>query len=322
MAKQLKLHNVWKAKNAEFYEDYGYELPHSFGSSKKEYESLKTNAGLVDFSARGKIKVTGSDRIDVLHRILTQDIKAISVGSCGYSAFLTSKGKVVADMYVYVFEDFVLLDTEMGLAGKLIEGLNKLIIIEDIQLEDVTDKYCHLAIIGNTEDLKLDLLSQAGWKEFRFNGFLLAHNYRDKLFHEFLIPADQAEACVLYLSDELGIQSIGYEAYEAWRIKLDVLRYGKDITEEYSLPETLLDDIAASDTKGCYPGQEVVARTNTYKGHTKKCISLKFDGDKKPGDTLMLDGKDAGELTSTSKLNGQAIGYIRKDFFDLAENFF
>lgn len=316
MAEKLKLHNIWKAKNAEFYEDYGYELPLSFGDSKKEYESLKTNAGLVDFSARGKIKVTGNDRIDVLHRILTQDIKAISVGGRDYSAFLTSKGKVVADMYVYVFEDFVLLDTEMGLAGKLIEGLNKLIIIEDIQLEDVTDKHCHFAVIGNTENLKLDLLSQAGWKEFRFNGFLLAHNYRDKLFHEILIPSDQAEACALYLSDELGIQPVGYDAYEAWRIESGVLRYGKDITEEYSLPETLLDDIAASDTKGCYPGQEVVARTNTYKGHTKKCFLLETETFQNAGDKIFIEDKEAGFITSASALTKKVIAYVLKEHFN------
>jgi len=323
MLKQLPLHEFWKSKGADFYEDYGYKLPLSFSNSRKEYEGLKQTAGIVDFSARGKVKVTGNDRVDLLQRILTQDIKSVKAGGNCYSAFLTSKGKVIADMQVYVFEDHILLDTEIGIQTKLIEGLNKLIIIEDVILEDVSEDFAHFALFGNTEPLFeklcLDTLEAPGCKEFTVGAvpaIQLTHQFKGTLFQEVITESSNAENLINKLLNFTCVKPIGYEAYEAARIEMGILRYGKDISEEFSLPETGLDAIAASETKGCYPGQEVVARTNTYKGHTKKCIQMKLEENKIAGDKIYFEGNEAGRITSATPLNNHAIAYIRKEFFD------
>lgn len=325
MAEKLFLHDFWRARGARFYEDYGIELPRSFEDSKAEYEKLTTSAGLVDFSARGKLRVTGADRLDVLQRLLTQDLRKLKPGQSTYSAFLTSRGKVVADMAVYLFEDHILLDTEIGIQKKLMEGLNKLIILEDIQIEDTSCRDVHLALIAQTEKLcekfKLKLSDKPGAVQVLIEGIpalLLMRKFREYTWLEVLAKKTDAEKLAAALLESSACFAAGYEAYEAWRIERGILRYGKDITEEVTLPETLLDDITASETKGCYPGQEVVARTNTYKGHTKKCLRLKLDEIDIRDDKIYVDGKEAGRITSTSALCGMVIGYIAKDYFNCA----
>jgi folate-binding protein YgfZ len=100
------------------------------------------------------------------------------------------------------------------------------------------------------------------------------------------------------------------------------LRYGRDITEDMTLPETGLDRISASETKGCYPGQEVVARTNTYHGHAKKIVRVEFEksAGAAAGDKFFVEGKEAGWLTSVSvppsAEKGRGLGYALKGYFD------
>ena len=221
-----------------------------------------------DFSAFGKVRVTGKDRITVLHNILTNDIKNIPSGNSAPAALLSAQGKIKMFMEVFVLENWVFLLTEPGLAGKTISLIDPFIISEEVVLEDISKTYQLPASI----------------------------------IPKFLFPENEAGGI---LSIETGIP-----------------RYGMDMNENTTLSETGLEKTAVSWTKGCYPGQEVVARIDAYGGLHRKIRGLIFDQGQlpKPGSKIYADGKEIGWVTraAVSKKLGKgiALGFLAKGYFE------
>lgn len=253
-----------------------------------EYRAAREGAAWIDLSSRGKIEVTGADRVLFLHNILTNDIKNLKMDGFCPAALLSSTAKVLALMTVWKFEDKILLDTEPGLEEKLIPLLEKFIITEDVQLRKTNAEYGHVQITGPKAENR----------------------------HK-IVPLKEKAALIERILGT-GAVRISPETAEILRIEEGTLRYGVDVTEEVSLPETGLDDTYASETKGCYPGQEVVARTKTYKGLQRKIVGLVGD-DMKAGNKIYSGEKEIGRITSacvSPAFGGIALGYVTKGFFD------
>jgi len=143
--------------------------------------------------------------------------------------------------------------------------------------------------------------------------------------YHLMIPKDQAAQVadrVLVVGKLYGLRPVGFSAAEILRMEAGVLRYGVDMDENTLLPETGLENLAASETKGCYPGQEVVARLKTYGGLNKKIMGLVFEKDKLPkaSDKIYEGEKDIGWITSAcvspSLQKGIALGYLAKGSFE------
>lgn len=236
---------------------------------------------------RGKIEVRGTDRVSFLHNILTNDIESLKEGQNCEAAILTATGKVLATMRVFRFEDHVLLDTESGLEDKLLPLLDKYLITEDVEIKKI-ERLIHLAIPTEAR-------------------------------HIFLPESEASQVPDLL---KQGLVPAGFRAAEILRIEAGQPRYGIDIDETISLPETGMDDYAASESKGCYPGQEVVARTKTYKGLQKKLCRLVWEGDVLPakGDPILIQDQNAGWITSAcyspGLKKGVGLGYLKKGFFE------
>lgn len=269
------------------------------------YKALKETAGLLNLTGRGKIEVSGNDRVQFLHNILTQDIKNLKPGQSAYAALLSAPGKILADMNVFVFENNLVLDTEPGIEKKLLELLDKFLITEDVTLKDVTAQTAHLALEGP------QARPFTGKECFSFP--MMRGMTGKTAFHCLSPDAARKPDAV----------QVNMEILETARIEWGWLRYGIDMDESVSLPETGLDALAASETKGCYPGQEVVARTNTYKGWQKKLVRLILEGKALPksGERILsAEGKDIGWITSAcfSPQRGKniALAYAAKGFFE------
>lgn len=207
----------------------------------------------------GKIRVTGKDRIAVLHNILTQDIKNLSIGQHAPAALLSNTGKVLAFMEVFVFEDFLILVVEKDFVEKTTMLIDKYIISEDVVLEDIT---------GQSFEAEMKRLP------------------------------------------------------EPLRIEAGLLRHGVDMDESTILSETGLEQTAVSSTKGCYPGQEVVARIETYKGLNRKIFGFILEGDSlpKPKSKVIAADKEIGWITSAAHSKnlgkGIALGYLSKGYWE------
>lgn len=334
MPNPLYLNHLWEKHGCRLVDAGGWQIPGGFSSVDQEYRAARERCALFDNSARGKLRITGRDRAQVLHSLLTSDVRALRPGQGQLSAFLTAQAKVIADMVLYMFDDFILLDTEIGLQTKLAERLGRLIIMEDAVIEDVTGQYLHLSVRGPDAG---KLIAAAGAALPEGNDF--SHAGSSIAGHETEIVRRGA-GCDLFFSVDHGlviadelletgipleILPAGYETWEILRIEEGRLRYGIDLSEEDTLPETGLDETAASETKGCYPGQEVVARTRTYKGHARKMTGLTAADGRKPlpGDKVFSGETEAGWITSSAfspaLQKHLMLSYIRKPFFGARE---
>lgn len=293
-----------------------------------EYRALRETAGLMDYSWRGRVEITGADRVQFLHNILSNDIKKLAPGRGCYAALLNAQAKVLADMNVYVFTDKILLDVEEGVSQKLLALFEKFLITEDVSFRDISGGSSFLAAEGpkaaglletNFHVSNMDLFSHRPFDWDGVRGEMIKRSFTGPEGFHFFIPKSQEESLAKKLIG-LGIKPAS-GAFETARIENGWLRYGIDMDESIALPETGLDEIAASETKGCYPGQEVVARTKTYKGLQRKIMRLLLEGDAVPSraEKIYADGKEAGWVTSAARIPGRKIaglGFISKEFFD------
>lgn len=285
-----------------------------------EYRAARNDAGLLDLSARGKIEVTGPDRVSFLHNILSQDIKTLPAGGHRPAALLSAPAKVLAWMNVWKLEDKILLDTDPGFEEKLLGLLAKFIITEEVVLRKATQEYAHFQIKGSEAEAVFSFCHfEAGGLEI--SGISPPRQNTASRRNDITIIARNGDSDKIYASfTQAGAVPIGPEAAEILRIEEGILHYGVDVTEEVSLPETGLDETYASETKGCYPGQEVVARTKTYKGLQRKMTGLIFESreGKMAGSKIYSGEKEIGWITSaciSPALGGIALGYLTKGFF-------
>ena len=333
------LHSLWKSLGAVFENRAGWDLPARFSGAEAEYKAAHHAAILLDRSHHGKIFVRGADHIEVMQNILSQDIAALKSGQSCLAALLSAPGVVLRLMEVYRREGELLMIVEPGLALGTIEMLQRYVITEDVRFEDASHEFVWLALRGpkSNQILSAVISSPQGEKSPKSGDFSATpRNDRLEVFAtawpqdkgiNFLIKNEGAEERVqkiLAKGKAAGLKPAGYDAAEILRVEAGIPREGADISGEIRLPETGLDDLAASETKGCYPGQEVVARTKTYGGPAKKLVRLEFDGENAPapGDKIMKDGKEIGWVTSAVFLPGEkgsALGYCGKGFFEKPE---
>ncbi len=232
-------------------------------------ENLPASAAvLADQSHRDKIRVSGKDRTVFLNNMLTNDILFLKIGGSCRALLLSAQGRCLADFRVFIFNDFILLDTEPGLAKTSIVLLDRFVIAEDVQFADVTPDYAHLSLEGPAAG---DIFLKLKFKLPAHHAAALvptASFSGESEMAVFMTPQDKPQ--VLRLFQENGVAFCDEEAHERRRIANKIPRFKKDFDEGWFLNETGLEETAASETKGCYPGQEVVARLKTYGGVKRK----------------------------------------------------
>ena len=325
----LPLHDFHASRGAHFAELNGFETVASYGATEKEYIALTTGSALIDLSFRSRVCLLGADREKFLHGQVTNEIVRLSPDQGAYAALVTAKGKLQSDLFVYKLTDELLLDFEPGLAQSVTERLDKYVIAEDVQIVDVAPHYGLLSIQGPTAsatvraaDFGTALPEKAlQWRRSNSpNGELyIIHNPRFGLdgFDLFVPRADLSEMAAR-LSD--STEWAGLDACEIARIENAIPRFGADMDETNLAPEAL-GERAISYSKGCYIGQEVIARIRTY-GQVAKALRLIRLPDELTAlppirTKLFKDGKEVGYLTGSTlspKYGAKvALGYVRKE---------
>ncbi len=304
MTRELPLNPLWESYGATFKEIDGWRVPFYFASPDDDYHAAHHSHALIDYSFFGKIRVMGKDRMTVLHNILTQDIKSMPVGKISQAALLSAQGKILMYMAVLIMSDAVMLVVEPGMEHKTMDLIQKFIITEEVILEEITEDYVFLI------------------HSFQGTGGI-------KNFDGWLIPKDAARIMAeKMLRENLPGKMVpmGHHAAEILRIENGALRYGVDMNEDTLLSETGLEKFSVSATKGCYPGQEVVARIETYGGLHRKVMGLIIESAETParGSKIMLEEQEIGWITS-SKFSPRlkkvvALGYLAKGFFETEQS--
>lgn len=331
----LSLHEMHAALNASFGEANGMEIVNHYGDHLKEHAALRQNVGVLDLSFRSRLCLLGGDRRKFLHGQVTNDVNALQVWEGTYAAIITAKGKMQSDVNIYVFENELLLDFEPGLAKAITERLDKYIIADDVQIVDVAAHYGLISVQGPQAPevirrLQLDfviktkpLAVSAVKDETLGELYLMTHARSGPTGYDLFVPINAMGPVFVKLAaaaKELGGCPCGQEGLEIARIEAGIPRFGADMDETNLPPEAGLDARAVSYSKGCYIGQEVIARIRTYGQVAKALRGLRLANDlkslPKKGDKLTLNGKDVGYVTSATFSPTHAniaLAYVRRE---------
>jgi folate-binding protein YgfZ len=330
VANQLPLHDLHRSEGARLRDISGWLQPADYGDVAAEYRTVMTGAGMADRSMLGKATVTGRDRAAFLQGMLSNDVKALKPGQGCPAAFLDAHGKVVSLLVVYALEDSILLELPTGSTEKFLQAIDKFLISEKAYFEASDEAYVILAVQGPKAAEVLSRVSGApvelaayGHTEASIAGVPVRVTSRAEAvppgFHCWIGP-EHAPGVWKALRDG-GARPVGADAAEILRIEAGIPVYGPDVDDTLILPETRLDALV-SYTKGCYIGQETVARVK-YRGHINRGVSgLVLSGDLLPahGDLVLADDKDVGRITSAahSIALGKpiALGWVRREHFE------
>jgi folate-binding protein YgfZ len=329
---RLALHRVHQGLGAVFEERCGWELPAHYGDPGAEHCAIREAAGLIDCSAVGKLEVTGRDRVAFLQGMLTNDLKSLEPGQGCPAAFLDAHGKVQALLSVFVASDRLFLELLPAMAEKTLQLFDKFLISEKAYFSDVTGAFACFSLQGPRGARLLAELTGAPvalepyhHEERQVDGvgvrIFRVDETGEEGFHCW-VPAEHGArvwARLLEAGKLFGLRPAGHGVLNALRLEAGVPWYGHDVDETVLLPEIPLDHLV-SYTKGCYIGQEIVARVK-YRGHVNRLlVGLALDGDRVPefGALVLKDDAEAGRVKSavhSFSLNRPiALGFVRREW--------
>jgi folate-binding protein YgfZ len=291
--------------------------------ARADYGSFKEGATLTARPGRTVLRITGKDPVGMLNAILTNEVpKEPNLGV--YAALLNPKGRIQTDLRILKADGNIFVDTEPEGALAAMEILGRYAPFSRVKVEDLSEGDEPWRVLGlygaHATELFGNLqLAEHESKELKIGGVpLLAAGVAMPVTGLDLIgPSNAVGAAKDHLLG-LGANLASPEAYETARIEAGVPRFGADITPENFPGETGILDRAVSFKKGCYPGQETVARMH-YRGHPNKMLHrLTIDGPlPSPGAEITQEGKVVGRITSIAPLPSHgrtlALGYLSRN---------
>ena len=328
-----EIHHALEATFTDSYEDW--QLVGHFTDPYQEHYAVRNSAGVVDLSHRGRLSVTGSDRTAYLHRIISNDVEGLSVGEGNYATILTNRGKIIADMKVYVFEDSIGIETNTETTSILYQELDKYLIADDVTIEDCTDR---TGVVGVHGPKSAELVQAVYGFDVRdlpeyysivdeIDGrriVCVRANETGEVGYNLCTAAESLEwlwDTILTKGRAFGAEPVGLTALNSLRIEAGIPRYGVELGDSIFPGEAELEG-AISYEKGCYIGQEIVARMK-YRGHPNRLLrgfELASDIPPQSGDRLFDGDKEIGWIASAviSPTLGKTIGmgYVRTAFTD------
>ena len=306
---ELRLQSYHDFDGALFRTEAGWSVPAGYRSVDAEVRAARTRAGLIDLSDHAKIALTGSERVPFLDGLVTADLKILTPGTSVYALLLNEKSRVLGDLRVYAFPDSLILDIEAAQKDNLLRMLEKARVSDDVEFRDLGPAG-HIEVLGPNADSSIAAVLGVDVRGMSRDSFLTVAANRHVSTY---IGQVQSTGIVGYtiwapdrsLSDEWetlsrsGVSPIGRDALELLRIEAGIPRFGADM-DEGTLALEAAPGSALSFTKGCYVGQEIVAR-GTYVGQVRrKLLGLRVDGDLAPshGDRVSNAGSEVGFVTS------------------------
>lgn len=312
---------------------FGCALPDHFGDWGAEYGFLRESVALLDKNYRAYLDFTGPDRVRYLNAILTNNIKGLGENQGIVSLFLNPQGRIQAEIETYAFGEKLFCVSFAMIRNRLVEGLEKYIIMDDVTLTDRTEEFGTLALEGpktaaSVKDLagvELEALAELESREVLVGTVpsrIIKRSPGGVAGAEFLVERRHLEPLWHILQKEAGKYAsgpAGYLALNALRLEQGIPWFGYDFGEKQIPHEAGLQDSHISYTKGCYTGQEIVERVRSRGQVNRVRVSLKFEVSEqpKPGTPLLADGKEFGYVTrcAFSPVLGCFIGmgYVRRE---------
>jgi folate-binding protein YgfZ len=290
----------------------------SLAMTESEVQAVHESVGLVDRSERGKLALSGSQAKEFLTGQVTNDVIALEPGGGCYAAFLTPKGKMLGDLRILDLGDELWLDTERATLQPLFDMIRHFKIGYDVELHKRTVQQALLSLVGPRarEVAGAEQLPSAEHSSMRARrggvDVVLAAT-ADGI--DAICAAEDAGA-VRAAFLEAGAIEVGEDAAELLRVEAGRPRYGRELDATTIPQEAGLNDRAVSFDKGCYVGQETVARL-FYKGKPNRHLrGLRLHGTAATGDVLRLGEREVGRvgtIVDSPALGPIALAVVRRE---------
>ncbi|MFN2456277.1 MAG: aminomethyltransferase family protein [Pyrinomonadaceae bacterium] len=336
VSRQSPLHEAHEQAGASFIEREGWLLPAFYGNATAEYSVVRDGdagtAGLIDLSSRGRVKISGAEAVQFLNGLVTNDVKALGQNSCMSAAFPNAQGRLVAPARILRVKDSFLIDTDTATSERVLKTVERFTLAGDFRVSNIANETALLSVQGAhaaqvvknslgdvASSVARESVVHIGWREHRLIIARATHTGEDGF--DIFVEAKDARSLWDALVEDGGAHPIGYGAFEMLRIEAGIPRFGSDMDETNVVTEAMADD-AVSYQKGCYIGQEIIARIH-WRGHVaKKLTGIIFDErkDLSPVNAKIrsADGKDIGRITSQTfspRLDKSiALGYVKYDY--------
>ena len=305
------LHNIAVAAGSDFQDSYGWEMPTVYSDVAAEYLAATSGAAVYDASYTGRLKATGEDGLDLLNRLSTNKVIDLQPGQGAPTILTTDRGRILDLIIVLNVGDHLLLLTSPGTQQSVIQWLDKYTIMEDLAVEDISESTAMLAVWGPDALGSLETATGLGLAELPLYNSVEAllggtpvrvvSTRISELPGYYVITSNEEAPAAWQVIVESGARPIGTQAYEAARINYSLPVHGREIGDEFNPLEAGL--IGSIDfAKGCYIGQEVIARLDTYQKVQKYLVKLAFEpgASVSPGTSLKQDGRVVGQVTSVA----------------------
>ena len=316
--KHSRLHDHLAKLGATFEEVTGWLTPVHYGRWVDEYRAVREGVGLADLSHRGKLRVTGDDRVKWLQSVISNDILPLQPGQGRYSSLLTHKGKMLTYFRCYMQTDAVVLEDAGEIGDQTYAALRKFLLYgTKAKLENCRESWGLLLVSGPKAAMVVKAAFGTDLADLKPVNFISAAigGQTALMIHaeetgeddiEILIPVDGVIAAwerLMEAGAAHGIRAVGSQAREALRMEAGIAKAGPDLNEEIVPPEANLEEKAFSLSKGCYPGQEVVARMDTYGTVRRHLVGLVVKGSVVPpkGAKLFTGDREVGWISSASQ---------------------
>ncbi|MFQ5603990.1 MAG: glycine cleavage T C-terminal barrel domain-containing protein [bacterium] len=329
------LYERQKSSGAELDSFYGYPLPGSHGNVAAEYTAVKKQIAIMHCPYLSMLKISGPDHLDLLHRMTTNEVRHLKSGEGQINLFTNEKGRLIDRVLLHKEPDFVRLFTSPAHADQVKAWIEKFIFIENVKVEDLTPQFESIKLLGPQGPLFLsqlfasdfNALPQACFKTVTFFNEELLFTRLDNL----RIPAFSVVVkkeiiprlwdFFLEHGQKTELKPLGETVHEILRIEAGWPILNKDFDDQVNPHEARMLTYVDFN-KGCYIGQEVIARLDTYEKVKKYLMGVIWDGDSVPkSQTPICHGdEEIGHLTSAAfspaRQKTVALGYISSKFLE------
>ena len=311
----------------------GYKVINKYTEVEKEIESLYNGVVLRNISHQGIIELKGADALDLIHRIATNNVKELPKEGVKNTICTSEKGRIIGVTTMMNFENYQLLVCDRADKSKIMSWIRKYVISDDVEVNDANEKYNLLELSGPQAESFATLVCGNTVNEMQPDSFKIIHTenilfFLIKLRGErntnkfwFLADLENSKRLITFIMMNKSIfnfNMVGEKAYNIYRIEQGLPVAPHELNDEYNPHEAGLVDYIDFN-KGCYIGQEVIARLQTYDKVQKKLVGIKFSDpiETNNGGRIILEdnGVDVGTVTShvMSRKIGSPIGlaYVR-----------
>ena len=301
--------------------------------SRRQMTALLADCGIYRLE-RALFSLTGRDRVRWLNGMVTNNVRDLAAGHGVYAFVLNAQGHIQGDLDVFHRGESLVLEIEPSQVDTLVPLLRRYIIMDKVEVEDLSGK---IAVIGMAGPKCRPTLGKLGFELPEFEGLgLIEVRWRERPItvvrgdnpcvenYEIWLPADELDAAWEALV-EAGAVRAEAETLESFRILCGIPKFGQDIRERM-LPQETGQDRALSFTKGCYIGQEIVERIRARGSVHRRFVGFEVEGAAPPAGTkVQYQGKDVGEISSVmaAALNKKrlALGFMRREVMEPGRTF-